>query len=197
MNDYITYSHWRLFKVSGLVNIRSEISLDVHALHVFYENLAFFSRGAPLRELHEYFKYSPDGEPTNAMDAGHVAESMVTLAGWMHSWRQQPLWLRKDGRDKIGCHRKKLITTHHFFFWRIVSWSWVFKFLTKTGLLWALALRSITWRIYAFLWSVLHKRNYCASICTIFKETGCRRVLAVVQSVYFYWARCSPRLLQF
>lgn len=54
--------------------------MNVHALDVSSANLASLSHEAALRELHEYLGYLRDGDASNAMDVGHVAGSIVTLA---------------------------------------------------------------------------------------------------------------------
>lgn len=65
--------------MSGLRNITSKVALNAYAPDVPVENLAFFSHGAALRALHEYFGYLPDGDLSSAMDDGHVAEYILTL----------------------------------------------------------------------------------------------------------------------
>lgn len=66
--------------MSEPVNKRSEIALNVNVLNVPNHNLALFSHEADLRVLHECLRYLPVGYKSNAMDSGHVAGSIVTLA---------------------------------------------------------------------------------------------------------------------
>lgn len=81
MNGHIIFNHWRLSKVSAPCIIRSEGAVNAHVLNVPSDNTVLFSNVEALRALHDHLGYLLLYiDPSNAMDAGHIAGPIVTLA---------------------------------------------------------------------------------------------------------------------
>lgn len=108
INEDIIFSTWRISELSCLASIKSEAALNVHAHDVPSDNLTLFSYQAGLRMLHEYSGWLADGETRNAMDAVHVAGSIVTLIRVDYLMATKFFCFREHVSDEQGGSHQKL-----------------------------------------------------------------------------------------
>lgn len=108
INDDIIIIRCRLSKGSKLANARSESTLNVHLLDVPSDSPAILSHEAAVRVMIEYLGYLPAVDPSNAMYAGHVARSIITLARLGALIATTVSSRREDSSDKVGVINKSL-----------------------------------------------------------------------------------------